>query len=417
MAPFITYHYIERKYLQLVQANSKQEKEQLKRQLELVTKEKDMYKRERENLTKDNNRLRASLQDTINQNNMLKRQVSILEQQEDVSNDQKVDTIKEQLDYEIERLKRQLTAESDKSRRFETMVADIKVGKDKADKDKSDIERQLKDMTKMVQQLTDQKRDIEMENEGLKSKLSNSQSEANRLRESHDQISKAYQGEVEKVEQLKQDQANISQAESSASSVRYDSLNEQQQVSNDDQTTNGSYTQSLDNTQQQEFIVEQPEIREPVETTPPPQTFTAPPIQKVAQKPSTKPRQKIAASLFETPAPTQPKPTPPNLQNASFNQNNTALRQSPNTINMQNHLNQQQPKPVAVPAQPISHPTPVQQTPSDPFSGQNSSQNAADFFNDLYESSNQNSLGHSHTQREPVFEPVFEPFSNDVEPR
>lgn len=100
---------LEQKYKQMVQANAKQEKEQLKRSLDICTKERDLYKRERENLTKDNTRLRTLMQDMVNQNNVLKRQISILEQHEDVNHDQKQDNIKEQLDFEIERLKKDLS--------------------------------------------------------------------------------------------------------------------------------------------------------------------------------------------------------------------------------------------------------------------------------------------------------------------
>ena len=161
---------LEKKYKSLMQANAKQEKEQLKRSLDMANKEKEMYKKERENLNKDNLRLRKSMQDLVNQNNMLKRQVTIFEQQEDVTNDQKADTIKEQLDYEIDRLRKELSSETEKTKKWEQYANEMKINKEKAETEKNDIMKEIENLRKQVNQLKHQNTEVENERDQLRNK-------------------------------------------------------------------------------------------------------------------------------------------------------------------------------------------------------------------------------------------------------
>ena len=130
-----------------------------------------MYKKDRENLNKDNQRLRKTLQDMIGQNNMLKRQVEILEQHEDVSNDQKADSIKEQLDYEIQKLRKDLLLEADKSKKWELFCNEMKQNKEKAEGEKNLILNELNKLRGYVHELSQRNSTLESEKNGIQSKL------------------------------------------------------------------------------------------------------------------------------------------------------------------------------------------------------------------------------------------------------
>lgn len=166
----LAYRKIEKKYKEQVQLNAKNEKEQLKRALELSNKERDLYKREREGLRGDNQNLRKQIQEVVTQNNMLKRQVSILEQQEDVSSDQKVDTIKEQLEYQVQRLKKELDIEGDKNKKWETYANELKVAKQKAESEKNIVMAELTKLRQQVKDLTDKNQHLQTENSNINSK-------------------------------------------------------------------------------------------------------------------------------------------------------------------------------------------------------------------------------------------------------
>jgi hypothetical protein len=159
----MSYKKLEKKYKQMVQTNAKQEKDQLKRALENSNKEKEMYKNNWEKMNKDNLRLRKSMQELVNQNNMLKRQVTILEQQEDVSNDQKADSIKEQLDYEVEKLKKELYSETEKGKKWEIYCNELKIEKQKAENEKNSIMNELNQLRRQVKDLMDRNGKLERE--------------------------------------------------------------------------------------------------------------------------------------------------------------------------------------------------------------------------------------------------------------
>lgn len=129
-----------------------------------------MYKKDRENLNKDNLRLRKAMQELVNQNNMLKRQVNILEQHEDVSNDQRADTIKEQLDYEVERLKRELFNETEKNKKWEQYSNELKMGKQKAESEKNAVMSELQKLRDQVKELTSKNGQLENECEQIRGK-------------------------------------------------------------------------------------------------------------------------------------------------------------------------------------------------------------------------------------------------------
>lgn len=159
----MSYKKLEKKYKQLVQTNAKQEKDQLKRALENSNKEKEMYKSNWDKMNKDNLRLRKSMQELVNQNNMLKRQVTILEQQDDISNDQKADSIKEQLDYEVERLRKELYSETEKAKKWEIYCNELKIGKQKAENEKNSVIAELNQLRKQVKELMDKNGKLERE--------------------------------------------------------------------------------------------------------------------------------------------------------------------------------------------------------------------------------------------------------------
>jgi hypothetical protein len=173
---------LDKKYKQQVQANAKQEKEQLRRALELSNKEKDMYQKDRENLKKDNLKLRKTMQELVNQNNVLKRQITILEQQEDMSNDQKSDTIKEHLDKEINRLKLELTNEAEKSKKWEQFNNELKIGKQKAENDNKSIKEELQSLRKRVKEISDRNTVLENEKSQAHNKAQKYQQELNNLK-------------------------------------------------------------------------------------------------------------------------------------------------------------------------------------------------------------------------------------------
>lgn len=165
-----------------MQTNVKQEKEQLKRALDLCSKEKEMYKKDRENLNKDNQRLRKNLQDLIGQNNILKRQVEILEQHEDVSNDQKADSIKEQLDYEIQKLRKDLLIECDKTKKWELFCSELKQSKEKADSERNSILSELNKLRSHVNELTQKNATILNEKDEVHRKMKHYETELSQLK-------------------------------------------------------------------------------------------------------------------------------------------------------------------------------------------------------------------------------------------
>ena len=141
-----------------------------------------MYKKDRENLNKDNQRLRKNLQDLIGQNNMLKRQVEILEQHEDVSNDQKADSIKEQLDYEIQKLRKDLLLEADKTKKWEIFCSEFKQNKEKAENERNSILSELNKLKNYVNELSKKNSMIEAEKEGFQFKIKSYEIEINKLK-------------------------------------------------------------------------------------------------------------------------------------------------------------------------------------------------------------------------------------------
>ena len=141
-----------------------------------------MYKKDRENLNKDNQRLRKTLQDLIGQNNMLKRQVEILEQHEDVSNDQKADSIKEQLDYEIQKLRKDLILEADKSKKWEVYWNELKQNKEKAEGERNSILNELNKLRGQVQELSHRNSSLENDKNEILSKLHHSESELDKMK-------------------------------------------------------------------------------------------------------------------------------------------------------------------------------------------------------------------------------------------
>jgi len=129
-----------------------------------------MYKKDRENLNKDNLRLRKAMQELVNQNNMLKRQVSILEQHEDVSNDQRADTIKEQLDYEVERLKRELFNETEKNKKWEQYSNELKISGQRAENEKNAVMSELQRLRDQAKELTSKNNQLENDCEQIRGK-------------------------------------------------------------------------------------------------------------------------------------------------------------------------------------------------------------------------------------------------------
>ena len=357
---------MEKKYKMMVQANAKQEKEQLRRSLDMCVKEKDMYKRERENLNKDNMRLRKSMQELVSQSSMLQRQIQILEQQEDIGNDQRADSIKEQLDYEIDKLKRDLNIELEKSKRLENVGVDMKAAKEKAEHERNNVEVQLKNMAKLVQQLKDEKANSEIENQQLKNKLDLNQKEIDQLKiqiknEPKQQVTPRPPLETSKVE--------------NASKASNDFMNEyhgyedakHKQYYNDQNYRN--------DTGMDEFYYDN---YEKPSQKPAPKNENPNPIQNTQPvKTTRKEKPKVASQLFSD-IPSQNSSTDIDSKNWTqnyekpknnyFDNKTLEVSTSSDTIQQHNLINT------------ITSPTPVE--------SKMSSQNATDFFEGLYHSSN-----------------------------
>lgn len=142
-----------------------------------------MYKNDRENLKKDNLKLRKAMQDLVNQNFMLKKQVSILEQ-EDISQDPKSDAIREQLEYEVERLKKELNNEIGKNNKWENFSNELKIGKQKSEMESKNVKEELQKLRNQVKELNNKNSFLVKEKDQSKNKLLQYQEEINNLRAS-----------------------------------------------------------------------------------------------------------------------------------------------------------------------------------------------------------------------------------------
>lgn len=220
-----------KKYKSMVQSSqSKQEKEQLKRTIEMVTKEKDMYKRERENLNTDNARLRKSLQDMVTQNNMLKRQVAILEQNDEVTNEQKLDTVREKLEFEIERMKKDLVKEIGKNEKLDKVIEGANLQKEKAEQERNRVIQELEALKKKF-------KDLQKDGNRWETQKKGQQEDEKVVKERTDiKVEKKIEGfgvrETSKKEVLryqKDDQQNVIHEEEPITEFYYDNYKEDEQ--------------------------------------------------------------------------------------------------------------------------------------------------------------------------------------------
>ena len=270
-----SYRKLDKRYKQQVQANAKQEKEQLRRALELSNKEKEMYKNDRENLKKDNLKLRKAMQDLVNQNFMLKKQINLLEQQEDISNDQNSDKIKEQMDYEIQSLKNDLANESNKNKKWEQFSNELKIGKQKSESENKTIKAELQKMRQQVQELTNKNSYLTNENSQTKSKLLKYQDEVNTLRAS--QLSQPAPFHHQEAKLINQP------------------VSQEKAPSQDDDYV----TTQVDENYKSEPVQVQEELSREVETEISHSIPTVTQQPPALSKPIEKPKPKLAASLFE----------------------------------------------------------------------------------------------------------------------
>jgi len=288
------------------------------------------------------------MQELVNQNNMLKRQVNILEQQEDVSNDQRADTIKEQLDYEIERLKRELMSETEKSKKWEQYGDELKINKQKSDNEKNAVMGELNKLKQKVKDIEGRYNQLEYENKNVHGKwkiceeelnllkdnnqrqefnedkdstiyhqkedaFNNSQSQVNELRnnQDHDTQEDEYVPEVQQpIRQEEQKSQNLQDSQF-VQNLQFQqdypihTLGQQKKFKDREETSHHqpqNPTQSYTSTHQpprSQPTPTQPEHADPPAPTPQPPAHTTPPMARQPSRTSERPQN--ASSLFNAP--------------------------------------------------------------------------------------------------------------------
>lgn len=277
------------RYKQQVQANAKQEKEQLRRALELSNKEKEMYKNDRENLKKDNLKIRKAMQELVNQNYMLKKQIQMLEQQEEIHNDEKSDGTKEELEYQIKKLTQDLTNEINKNKKWERFSNDLKVSKNKSETETRNIKEDLSKLQQKINELQTQNTLLVREKDSSHSRILKYQEEVNNLRASQvsQPIPTSLAKEVSQESQSKSRDDYVNTFyEEDPTSLEVENSQTQQTSAQDNHEFDIQFNEEV----KEDFPFEQEESRESRER----ELFGAPPTNEKQHNPSmTKTKQNI----------------------------------------------------------------------------------------------------------------------------
>lgn len=259
-----------------------------------------MYKNDREKLKKDNLNIRKAMQELVNQNYILKKQINVIEQQEEIHTDQKTDEAKEKLEFEVQRLSQDLNNELSKNKKWEEFSNELKISKSKSEAETKSVKDELNKLRQKVQELERDNSLLVREKASSQNRILKYQEEVNNLRQSQlSQPTPVYQEtqfQQKEVVKSQDDFVNTDFDDTHTTKRHQPTEPQKEQTQIESVTQPPPVEQVEDNIRANEnaFQTQAPQVAAP-EPTQVPQNFENPAPKKE--------KQVISSSLFNTDAP------------------------------------------------------------------------------------------------------------------